>query len=52
MPPESELEGWSHSVHQPTLRRHDGLSPEKWSSLRYGFAPCGGLGDVGEEAYA
>ena len=28
-----------------------GLPPEKWSSLRYGFAPCGGCLDASEEAY-
>ena len=29
-----------------------GLPPEKWSSLRYGFLPCGGLIDVEEAAQA
>jgi hypothetical protein len=29
-----------------------GLPPEKWSSLRYGFWPCGGLIDVEEAAQA
>ncbi|PZQ17256.1 MAG: hypothetical protein DI565_07790 [Ancylobacter novellus] len=27
-----------------------GLPPEKWSSLRYGFWPFGGLNDAEEEA--
>ena len=29
-----------------------GLPPEKWSSLRYGFGPCGGQTDVEEKAQA
>ena len=29
----------------------DGLPPEKWSSLRYGFEPCGGYFYGTEEAY-
>jgi molecular chaperone DnaK len=29
-----------------------GLPPEKWSSLRYSFWPCGGLNDAEEEARA
>lgn len=33
-----------------TLKRH-GPPPDKWSSLRYGLKPCGGLFDV-EEAQA
>jgi hypothetical protein len=32
--------------------RIPGLPAEKWSSLRYGFEPCGGLLDVEEEAQA
>ena len=32
----------------PTI---DGLPPEKWSSLRYGFGPCGGRIDVEEAAH-
>lgn len=28
-----------------------GLPPERWSSLRYGFAPYGGCCDASEEAY-
>ena len=28
-----------------------GLPPEKWPSLRYGFAPCGGYFHGTEEAY-
>ena len=28
-----------------------GLPPEKWSSLRYGFAPCGGCHHGTEEAH-
>ena len=28
-----------------------GLPPEKWSSLRYGFEPCGGHFHGTEEAY-
>ena len=28
-----------------------GLPPEKWSSLRYGFEPCGGSFHGTEEAY-
>ena len=31
--------------------RSTGLPPEKWSSLRYGFEPCGGCHHGTEEAY-
>jgi transposase-like protein len=35
-----------------TIRRWVlGLPPEKWSSLRYGFGPCGGRIDVEEAAH-
>src|SRR4051794_14535633 len=33
------------------LKELDGLPPEKWSSLRYGFAPAGGRDDGKEEAH-
>ena len=37
---------------RPGRRRDLGLPPEKWSSLRYGSWPCGGLFDVEEAAQA
>ena len=33
------------------LEATSGLPPEKWSSLRYGFEPCGGYFYGTEEAY-
>jgi len=33
------------------IRGKAGLPPEKWSSLRYGFEPCGGCRHGTEEAY-
>jgi len=37
---------WNKHVHADA-----GLPPWKWSSLRYGFWPCGGLNDAEEETH-
>ncbi len=37
--------------HIDTAAAQVGLPPEKWSSLRYGFAPAGGRGDGKEAAH-
>ncbi|WP_187278862.1 hypothetical protein [Methylobacterium sp. WL12] len=40
-----------HAIGFIGWRDYSGLPPEKWSSLRYGFEPCGGCFHGTEEAY-
>ena len=56
---ESGFEKWANRMlrsrahgSRKLVTRLVGLPPEKWSSVRYGFEPCGGLIDVEEAAQA